>query len=117
MKFSSLKVLHLLDLVASTDTVSFSVSVMVTSNSFMRAASLAGLLRKKRKKKRRQCLYRCFRFFGGRAGLFAAVLRIRYSLMRCFESVVEIVVIFAALVAAVAMDVYVAVDVDGYVHG
>ena len=37
---------------ASTDTVSFSVSVMVTSNSFMRAASLVGLLRKKRKKKR-----------------------------------------------------------------
>jgi hypothetical protein len=36
--------------------------------------------------------------------------------MRCFEGVVEIVVIHAAFVAAVAMDVYVAVDVDGYVH-
>ena len=90
---------------------------MGTPNSFLRDASLVVLLRKKRKKKRRQCLYRRFRFFGGRADLPAAVLCIRCSFMRRFEGVVEIVVIHAALVAAVAVDVYIAVDVDGYVHG
>ncbi len=53
-----------------------------------------------------------FDFIFGKLDFFT-VLCVRLSLIRDFEGILEIVGIFTA----VAIDVHVAVDVDGYVHG
>jgi hypothetical protein len=83
----------------------------------MRAASLVNFSRKKGKEQLRHCLDHSFRFRNGQLDFFAVILRIGCIFIWGFGAFLKVVGIYAAFVAAIAVDVYVAVDVDGYVHG